>query len=106
MTRAAIAQGGVRYFANLGIGTHSRNCFVHPDFRVVVIVARSELPNVPRPFMNRFERYVVSPQHLLDAALLRCSDGVREDVRAVRFAAEVHHSCFAVCLLSRLTVVE
>ena len=56
-----------RYFANVAVGSYSRPCSVHPDFRVIAHVPLSELPHVPPAFLSRFEKYCLSLESALDA---------------------------------------
>ena len=58
-----------RFYANIAIGSHHKPCRVHKDFQCVVIVKKSELPNTPAPFLNRFEKYCISHKDFLDARL-------------------------------------
>lgn len=58
-----------RFYANIAIGSHHKPCRVHKDFQCVVIVRKSELPNTPAPFLNRFEKYCISHKDFLDARL-------------------------------------
>lgn len=57
------------YFANIAVGSFSRPCFVHPDFRVIVHLPVSQLANTPRPFLNRFEKYLLSFDSVLSARI-------------------------------------
>ncbi len=63
------ANSGPRYYANISIGAHIKPCRVHPDFECVVVVKHSELKNIPPPFLNRFEKYHLSHERILEAAL-------------------------------------
>ena len=58
-----------RFYANIAIDSHHKPCRVHKDFQCVVIVKKSELPNTPAPFLNRFEKYCISHKDFLDARL-------------------------------------
>ena len=51
---------GGAVFVAMGVGQYSRTVRVHPDFRLVVHVRHSEIRSIPLPFLNRFERYVIS----------------------------------------------
>ena len=65
------ANTGPRYYANIAIGAHIKPCRVHPDFECVVVVKMSDnkSKNVPAPFLNRFEKYLLSHDLILEAAL-------------------------------------
>ncbi len=60
---------GVRMYANIAIGAHSKPSLVHPDFQCVVVIKSSELPLTPAPFLNRFEKYYLSHSSLLETVL-------------------------------------
>ena len=60
---------GPRYYANVAIGAHHKPCRVHPLFQCVVVVKESEVNDIPRPFLNRFEKYALTHRTLLDAVL-------------------------------------
>ena len=62
------ANTGPRYYANIAIGPHIKPCRVHPNFQCIVVVKKSELENIPPPFLNRFEKYYLSHEQVLGAA--------------------------------------
>ena len=62
-------KNGPRYYANIAIGAHSKPSLVHPKFQCVVIVKKSEIEHTPGPFLNRFEKYLISHSSLLDATM-------------------------------------
>ncbi len=60
---------GPRYYTNIAIGAYSRPSRVHPNFQCVVVVKKSEVVNTPAPFLNRFEKYLITHETVLEAAL-------------------------------------
>ena len=68
---------GPRYYANIAIGAHLRPCRVHPDFVCVVVVKQTEINTTPAPFLNRFEKYCISHETLLNTALNHLKPCVR-----------------------------
>jgi len=54
------SSGRKRFLAQVGIGSHSCATVVDPEFGVIVHVPRSQLGNVPLPYLNRFEKYLLS----------------------------------------------
>lgn len=60
---------GARYYANIAIGSHSKPSRVHPDFQCIVMVKKSEVKHTPAPFLNRFEKYLISHASMLEAIL-------------------------------------
>lgn len=59
---------GPRYYTNIAIGPYLKPSRVHPKFQCVVIVKKSEVKDTPAPFLNRFEKYLISHQALLEMA--------------------------------------
>ena len=53
-------------YANVAIGTHSRETIVHPDFKVIVHVPKSKLSSIALPYINRFEMYQLSVRDILE----------------------------------------
>lgn len=60
---------GTRYYAKIAIGAYSQPCWVHPNFQCVVVVRQSEVKITPAPFLNRFEKYLISHESLLERFL-------------------------------------
>ena len=75
---------GPRYYANIAIGAHSKPCRVHPEFQCVVVVKKSEVKNMPAPFLNRFEKYRLTHHALLEAALGMLPPCIAVVVKTVR----------------------
>jgi hypothetical protein len=50
----------VQYTAKLAVGSVSRSCVVHKDFKVIVHVPASNLDRALDPFLDRFEKYRIS----------------------------------------------
>jgi hypothetical protein len=50
----------------LAVGSYSRPCVVHKDFKIIVHVPASALSSTPLPFLNRFEKYPISLEQALD----------------------------------------
>jgi hypothetical protein len=62
-------EGGRRYYANIAIGSHSKPCRVDPKFQCIVHMHQSEIKDAPAPFLNRFEKFLVSQDDLLQITL-------------------------------------
>ena len=52
-------------FANLAVGSYSRPCIVHENFKLIVHIPASALPKTPLALLNRFEKYRVSVEQAL-----------------------------------------
>ena len=70
-------QSGPRFYANIAIGAHHQPSRVDPNFQCVVVVKKSEIKFTPAPFLNRFEKYVISYHSLLDSVLHKLPPGIR-----------------------------
>jgi hypothetical protein len=62
-------ENGRRYYANIAIGSHSKPCRIDPKFQCIVHMHQSEIKDAPAPFLNRFEKFLVSQSDLLQIAL-------------------------------------
>lgn len=60
---------GARYYTNIAIGAHLKPSRVHPNFQCIVVLKRSEVDSTPAPFLNRFEKYLISHGRLLETIL-------------------------------------
>lgn len=56
----------VAFFSNVAVGSISRPCKVHPNFKVIVHLPMSRVRDTPLPFLSRFEIYVLSIDHYLE----------------------------------------
>ena len=62
-------QDGKQYYTNIAIGPHVKPSRVDPHFQCVVVIKQSELHCTPAPFLNRFEKYALNHQSLLEDVL-------------------------------------
>ena len=60
---------GPRYFTNIAIGAHLKPSRVDQNFQCIVVIKESEVKNTPAPFLNRFEKYFLSHNNLLNLVL-------------------------------------
>ena len=72
----------VQYYTNISIGAHVRPSRVHPDFQCVVVLKKSEIVNTPLPFLNRFEKYLITHNAILETALSRIPPGIAGLIKA------------------------
>ena len=75
-------KGGAHYYTNIAIGAHLKPSRVNPNFQCVVVVKKSEVKNTPAPFLNRFEKYLITHHSLLEEALHRLPPCIRIIVEA------------------------
>lgn len=71
------------YYANVAIGGLIKPLPVHPDFQCVVVLKQSKLKDVPAPFLNRFEKFLLSHEIILDSIMLQYPGGVRHMVHII-----------------------
>ncbi|EFA82922.1 hypothetical protein PPL_03700 [Heterostelium album PN500] len=58
--------GSMQFIANVSFGTHSIFCPVHPEFKIIVHLPLSQMPQTQLPWLNRFEKYQLSIETMLD----------------------------------------
>src|SRR5689334_4143477 len=59
----------VLYYANVALGASSRMTLVHNNFRCIVVLSKAALKQTPPPFLNRFEKFLLSPDTMLQRVL-------------------------------------
>ncbi len=84
---------GYQYYANVAIGSFSRPCIVHPNFKVIVHVPHSSLVNMPLPFLNRFEKYLFS---ISDALKVELDKRSWQRIEVEREGKQSTVSCFDI----------
>ena len=83
-----------RCYANIAIGAHSKPCRIHKDFVCIVVVQQNEIEDIPGPFLNRFEKYYISHETLLQTAMNHLQPCVRIIVQTAK-----EKVCHFVCYL-------
>ena len=61
--------GNEDLFANIAVGGISRRSLVSSEFRCVLHTKAEDLPQMPAPFLNRFEKYRLSLKSVLSSKL-------------------------------------
>lgn len=69
-----------RYYANVAIGGHIRPVRVNPEFKCIIVLKKSKMEETPAPFLNRFEKYQLSHELILDAVLHSYRGSIRHIV--------------------------
>jgi len=59
----------IYYSAKLAIGSLSKDCIVHPDFKIIVHIPLSQIRTTQTPFLDRFEKYTLSIPQILSERL-------------------------------------
>lgn len=81
-------QQAFEYYASLAVGSFSRPCLVHRNFRAIVHLPGSMLSSTPRPFLDRFERFPVSLDDVLNERLARLSLEQQENMKRLQLGTE------------------
>ena len=70
-------EDGPRYFTNIAIGPILKPSRVHENFQCVVVIKKSDVPETPPPFLNRFEKYYINHEVLLNIVLRNLPPALR-----------------------------
>ena len=57
------------FYTNVAMGARIKPSRVDPAFQCIVVIKQSEVANTPAPFLNRFEKYTLSHQIMLEDLL-------------------------------------
>eukprot|EP01129_Flabellula_baltica_P004675 TRINITY_DN1646_c0_g1_i4.p1 TRINITY_DN1646_c0_g1~~TRINITY_DN1646_c0_g1_i4.p1 ORF type:complete len:4926 (+),score=974.20 TRINITY_DN1646_c0_g1_i4:1136-14779(+) len=57
------------YYTRVAIGSQHKFCEVHKDFQCIVFVNSRDLIDIPEPFLNRFEKFLISTQTLFELSM-------------------------------------
>ncbi|EFA81451.1 hypothetical protein PPL_05439 [Heterostelium album PN500] len=71
------------FLANVSFGNHSNHTQVHPDFKVIIHVPISRLDQTQLPWLNRFEKYRLSIDNLMNSKLQNRPD-LQDDTKKIR----------------------
>ncbi len=94
--------GDVSYFANIAIGGVSRPCLVSPSFQCIVHVQSAQLADLPAPFLNRFEKFQLNVDDLLNWKLKQLPPGLRDILsQSLQHAVDLIESIGAMSVWSR-----
>ena len=75
--------GSTRYFTNIAIGAHLKPSKVDLKFQCIVVVKESEIKNTPAAFLNRFEKYFISHENLLNLVFDKLPSCLKEIANVV-----------------------
>ena len=75
---------GPRYYTNIAIGAHLKPSRVHHEFQCIVVVKKSEIKDTPAPFLNRFEKYLITHSNFLDTAFSLMDPCIVEIIKAAK----------------------
>ena len=65
-----------RNFARVSLGTNSTYCIVNDNFKCIIIVDKDKIQNEETPFVNRFEKFIISFKELLSDELIKKADEI------------------------------
>lgn len=81
---------GRLYYANVAVGPYIKPCRVDRRFQCIVLLHEEELPIMPAPFLNRFEKYHITYGNMLDSALGALPYGWRSLIKAVNMKVSIN----------------
>ncbi len=61
--------GATQFYTNVASGAHIKPCRVHHNFQCLVLLKEFEIPDTPSPLLNRFEKFRITHNSILAAAL-------------------------------------
>ena len=62
-------EGKTQYYVNIALGAFAKLCRVDPQFQCIILLKKSELKQAPAPFLNRFEKYSITHESLLNIVM-------------------------------------
>ncbi|ETO29819.1 hypothetical protein RFI_07303, partial [Reticulomyxa filosa] len=67
-------------YCRVALGTESRDCYVHENFKCVVVVQKEDAhsPNMPIAFLSRFEKQFISYRDSLPSNMESCIKSMRK----------------------------
>ena len=92
-----------RYYANVAIGANIKPSRININFQCIVVIKASEIDNTPAPFLDRFEKYYISHEILLNAALSNLPPFMRAIVQDVYAKVSLKACVFSAKFANRST---
>ena len=72
---------GNKNYSRLAIGSNTNTfAYVHKNFRCIVNVEKSKLEQEEAPFLNRFEKHIMSFEYLMDEELIKESNKIKNNI--------------------------
>ena len=94
--------GEIALFANIAVGGISRRSLIRPSFQCILHVRKSELEELPAPLLNRFEKYKLTIEDVLDSGCRRLGGARRIFInarkRAEAFLSHLGDRCIFGCV--------
>ncbi|KYQ93117.1 hypothetical protein DLAC_11636 [Tieghemostelium lacteum] len=88
-----IINGTSKFFAKVSFGNHSIFCSVHPEFKIIIHMPKSQLKTAQLPLLNRFEKYYLTIDQLLNHILSHKEKSFFELLLSSKdFVGEFHHN--------------
>ncbi len=89
------SMGTTQFYTNVASGAHIKPCRVHEGFQCLVLLKETEIPDTPSPFLNRFEKFRITHNSILAAALNKLPEGFRAIVGTC--IEKVRCNVFVIC---------
>ena len=91
--------GGSKY-ARIALGnSNTQNYFVNDDFRCIVLLDKSEIEKQDPPFINRFEKHIISFEYLLNKNEIKISKDLQKLISDI---ANENNKKLKICLKNEL----
>lgn len=84
-------EGETQYYVNIALGAFTKLSRVDPKFQCIILLKKSELEQTPAPFLNRFEKYAITHESLLDIALSYLPPCLKIVIDTVYFKVSSNH---------------
>lgn len=83
--KSTINEGEKFFYSNVAIGPVIKPTRVNPYFNCAMIISQSEVPHTERPFLNRFEKFLLSHEVLLKESLSKQCQTIKILFEKVRY---------------------
>jgi len=71
-------------YARIALGnSNTQNYFVHEHFRCIVLLDKNEINKQDPPFINRFEKHIVTFEYLLNEKQIKISNEISETITSL-----------------------
>lgn len=75
------SHGATQFYTNVASGAHIKPCRVHQNFQCLILLKEADVPDTPSPFLNRFEKFRITHEGILAAALDQLPQGFKAVVK-------------------------
>ena len=70
-----------KHYSRLAVGSNTNSfAYVHKDFRCIVNVETGKLDEEEAPFLNRFEKHIMSFEYMMNQELIRVAEKIKNNI--------------------------